>query len=190
VPPAPEKLKSIRELVTAATGFVNDRDQIVVETLPFETTLNVEPPAPPPSPVKQTAPQNVPGWLARLPIPQKLLLPVTAGAAVVLLLLIAGFFLLLRKRRVRGQVEARKALEKAAADKLLQQPPAESIENKIAERENQKRRLEAEALNALKLPPVATKKTEILTKHLRETIKKDPSVAGHVLLGWMREGES
>jgi len=31
-----ERLKSIRELLVAATGFVADRDQIVVETLPFE----------------------------------------------------------------------------------------------------------------------------------------------------------
>ena len=51
---------------------------------------------------------------------------------------------------------------------------SEQMEAKIAERENQQRLVEAEAINALKLPPVATKKSEVLTKHLRENIKKDP----------------
>ena len=63
------------------------------------------------------------------------------------------------------------------------------MEAKLAERETQQKLLEAEALSALKLPPVATKKAEVLTKHLRENIKKDPGVAAQVLLGWMREGE-
>ncbi len=53
-PPSPEKLKSIRGLVAAATGFSEARgDLITVETLPFESTLGIEapadlvPPAPP-----------------------------------------------------------------------------------------------------------------------------------------------
>ena len=43
--PSPEKLKSIRDLVAAATGFSTERgDQLIVESLPFESTLNLEPP--------------------------------------------------------------------------------------------------------------------------------------------------
>ena len=42
---------------------------------------------------------------------------------------------------------------------------------------NRARNSSVEAINALKLPPVVTKKSEVLTKHLRETIKKDPGVA-------------
>src|SRR5205823_10931087 len=53
-PPSPEKVKTIRDLVAAATGFAETRgDQLTVETLPFESTLGVEPPAdvmPPPAP--------------------------------------------------------------------------------------------------------------------------------------------
>ena len=46
VPPAPEKLKVIRDLVAGITGFSAERgDQLVIETLPFETTLMLEPPA-------------------------------------------------------------------------------------------------------------------------------------------------
>src|SRR5579862_4529705 len=69
---APEKLKSIRDLVAAATGFSAERgDQLIVESLPFESTLNLEPPLPP-GPAPQsigtnnvTMPKWVPSWLAR-----------------------------------------------------------------------------------------------------------------------------
>src|SRR5215471_13268722 len=40
VPPPPEKLKVIRDLVAGITGLSQERgDQLVIETLPFETTL-------------------------------------------------------------------------------------------------------------------------------------------------------
>jgi len=45
VPPAPETLATIKSLVAAVTGFNGDRgDQLIVETLPFESSLNSEPP--------------------------------------------------------------------------------------------------------------------------------------------------
>ena len=51
VPPSPEKLKIIKDLVAGITGFNAERgDQLVIETLPFETTLLLEPPAAPPAP--------------------------------------------------------------------------------------------------------------------------------------------
>ena len=195
VPPSPERLKSIRELVIASTGLVPDRgDQIVVETLAFESTLNGEPPLPP-APVSRPAPApGVPDWLSKLGISQKLLLPAAAGAALLFLLLgvvIARLF----GRKKRAYVEApaalpqRKAEPKSLAEAQAGPDVSEQMQAKIAERENQQRLLEAEALNSLKLPPVATKKTEILSKHLKETVKKDPGVAAQVLLGWMREGE-
>src|SRR5206468_1787509 len=45
VPPAAEKLKVIRGLVAGIIGLSEERgDQLVIETLPFETTLLTEPP--------------------------------------------------------------------------------------------------------------------------------------------------
>ena len=45
VPPPPEKLKVIHDLVAGITGFSPERgDQLVIETLPFENTLLLEPP--------------------------------------------------------------------------------------------------------------------------------------------------
>jgi len=41
----------------------------------------------------------------------------------------------------------------------------------------------------LKLPPVGTKKTEVLAKHLVETVKKDPVAAAQILRSWLYELE-
>jgi flagellar biosynthesis/type III secretory pathway M-ring protein FliF/YscJ len=53
----------------------------------------------------------------------------------------------------------------------------------------QRDRQELEALNAIKLPPVTTKKAEVLTKHLVETVKKDPVSTAQVLRTWLRDRE-
>jgi flagellar M-ring protein FliF len=47
IPPTPEKLKVIRDLVAGVTGYNAERgDQITIESLPFESTLSIEPPSP------------------------------------------------------------------------------------------------------------------------------------------------
>jgi flagellar M-ring protein FliF len=44
VPPAPEKLKTIRDLIAGVTGFSEERgDQLIVETLPFESAVEADP---------------------------------------------------------------------------------------------------------------------------------------------------
>ena len=65
-PPSPEKLKIIRDLVAGVTGFSPERgDQLVIETLPFESTLTIEPPAPP-------GPGRIPLARADQPRPKRL----------------------------------------------------------------------------------------------------------------------
>ena len=47
VPPTPETLKTIKDLVAGVTGFDERRgDQLIVESLPFESSLNALPPPP------------------------------------------------------------------------------------------------------------------------------------------------
>src|SRR5207253_9296588 len=44
-PPTPERLKVIHDLAAAAVGLNTERgDQMIVESLPFESTVNLEPP--------------------------------------------------------------------------------------------------------------------------------------------------
>ena len=70
VPPAPETLKAIRDLVAGVAGLSTDRgDQLTVETLPFESTLHPEGEeeapstrAPEPGPARSPAPR----WLEML----------------------------------------------------------------------------------------------------------------------------
>jgi flagellar M-ring protein FliF len=62
VPPSPEKLKTIRDLVAGVTGFSMDRgDQLIVETLPFESTVESDPSLLPPA--SATKPSAGPPWL-------------------------------------------------------------------------------------------------------------------------------
>ena len=43
MPPSPETLKTISDLVAGVTGFNADRgDQLIVETLPFESSLDAD----------------------------------------------------------------------------------------------------------------------------------------------------
>ena len=63
----------------------------------------------------------------------------------------------------------------------------QQIEAKLAEREAQQQKLDAQALSALKLAPAITKTSEVLAKHLREKVKEEPDLAAHVLQSWIRE---
>ncbi len=187
VPPAPEKLKVIHDLVAGVTGFNAERgDQLIVETLPFETTLLTEPPQPNAPRAPAPAP-NQPLGLDR-----KTLL-VAGGAAV--LLLVAVFAASMRRRRpAPAEVEtaAPAALAAAQASTSAQVGPAapsveHQIEAKLAEREALQKKLDAQALNALKLAPAITKTAEVLAKHLREKVKEDPGLSAHILQSWIRD---
>jgi flagellar biosynthesis/type III secretory pathway M-ring protein FliF/YscJ len=65
----------------------------------------------------------------------------------------------------------------------------QQIESKLAERDALQQQMEAEALQTLKLAPVNTKTGEVLAKHLRDKIKKDPEVSANILRAWIREDE-
>ena len=53
VAPSPEVLKGVRDIVAGIIGFTEQRgDQITIETLPFENTLQAEPPQAPAAPAK------------------------------------------------------------------------------------------------------------------------------------------
>lgn len=97
VPPTPETLKSIKDLVAGITGFSAERgDQLIVESLPFESSLNSEPPSVAPVAVPLPVPKDAP-WLEFANKHRNVLVLVAIGL-VVLLVLSAVFKMMRRKR--------------------------------------------------------------------------------------------
>lgn len=177
-PPSAEKLKAIHDLVAGVIGLSTERgDQLVVETLPFESTLNPEqiPPANP-------APPAPASWQEQFLKNRVFVTGVGVGAAV-LLALVFVVFRLTRSKRSSGS--ATLPAELAAGAPMPDQLQAQ-IENRLAEQAAERQKQEVEALNSLKLPPV-TKKTAVLSKHISEQAKKDAASMVHVLRAWMAE---
>jgi flagellar M-ring protein FliF len=175
--PTPEKLKSIRDLVAAATGFSADRgDQLIVESLPFESTLSLEPPsAIPASKPSSGTGMNLPPWLARW-IDNKFAM----GAA-----LAAGFVLMFARRFIAkmfaGKGKARAAAPLPAADRAAQ------LEAQHQSQLDEQADLQAQ-LNAAALAE-ATKRSVVLIKRLREGAAKDSGPAAHIVRGWLNESD-
>jgi flagellar M-ring protein FliF len=182
VPPSAEVLKGVHDIVAGITGYTEARgDQIAIETLPFETTLEAEPPGAPVPPSRQ-APA---GFNFRQ--------PVAMGGAVLLLLLVGALiFVMSRKRAVRAEDTAADALnagQSAHQQTLDGKPaPATEMERRLQENDSEQARLESETLSRIKLP-ANTKKTEILVKHIRQSIQKDAGNATNVLRNWLSEPE-
>lgn len=96
-PPSPEILKTIRDVVAAATGVNAERgDQLIVESLPFEASRNAEPPQMPPREKPQMAPRQ-PGWAELLRNVRERIGLAVAGGLLLLLLLGALARTLFRK---------------------------------------------------------------------------------------------
>jgi flagellar M-ring protein FliF len=176
-PPSPEKLKSIRELVAGAIGFSTERgDQLVIESLPFELAPVAEPmPAAPPAPVT-----GLPPWLEKA-LKNRTAVLIGAGAALLLVAVLG--FAVLRSRKRKQSVAVQPQLPAGSSSAEF----AQQVEAQLAEQAALKHRQETEALNALKMPAVTTKKAEILSKHIAEEAKKDSVVMAQVLRTWINE---
>lgn len=181
VPPPPETLQSVKDVVTAAIGFVPDRDQITVETLPFEETLNEGPPQTG-SPVAHP-PAN---FLLGQPM-----MNVIGYAILAVLVLIGGVAFMLRSALVKKSAtavsEGQTALPGAGDVPMVESDPEAALEAQIAQREEEQRLADMETLASIKAPPVKTKKAEILAKQIREITKKDVAPSVQILQDWIRD---
>src|SRR6185295_6327736 len=157
--PAPERMKVIKELVAGVVGLQSNRgDQLIVESLPFESTLNQQPPAietpAPGAPVVQ-----LPNWLpAFLKKPNAILYAAAAGAALVLLLLGALMAKFLRKKKGPGMLhaggeEGQRTIS-GAPEHVKLEDLKQQMEAKLADNDRIKEQQQLEALRALQLPTV------------------------------------
>jgi flagellar M-ring protein FliF len=163
-------LKTIKDLVAASTGFNGERgDQLIVESLPFESSLNAEPP-------KEEGPaarpkKEVPGpaWLELLRKNRELLLPVALGLGIVLFLIRAVMTRLRRKPRVEAPLELPES--SAAAHPQLEAAPGErmGVDDDIA--------------------IGSEDRTIELAGRVRELAQKDLGVAANVVRLWLQESE-
>lgn len=208
--PSPESRKAIRDVVAGVIGFNSDRgDQIIIESLPFDATLRIEPPTDPNASPPPTGPMVVgfplPAWLpAPLRDPKMLALAVT----LLLLAFAAGGLvaarIALRKRAAKKAAavehaetavpagEARQSLEEAiksgqAAGQLPAGEGRQSVDELLAQQANAMQQLEKEELAKLQLNTMTTPKSEILIKHVSEQARKDSEGVAQVLRNWLQE---
>jgi flagellar M-ring protein FliF len=191
-PPSAERLKATRDLVSGAIGLQADRgDQLIVESLPFESTLSWEPPPSGPQRAPTHGP-GVPSWLTPW-LEGKNLIYVGAGAGVAVLLVGGGVFLMLRRRKKNavtkrvvvyddGPPELEAGSEGEGGDSL-QDKAQRQLASQLAARKKE----EEEILRALRLPGNATKKGEVLAKHLADEQKKSPNIIAQVVRTWMND---
>ena len=171
IPPTPETLKTIRDLVAGVTGLSTERgDQLVVETLPFESSLNAEPPAAA-KPVANSKPgKKDPAWLEFIKNYRDLAAPLAVGLAL-LLVLAKGIFSM-RRAPVAARPELPDELEGPAANAELSPTAAE-----MANRQ----------LGAAQAAHLAAEANGEITDRVRKLAKRDLTVTSNVLRVWMQE---
>ena len=167
-PPSAETVRAIRVLVSGAIGLQPERgDQLVVESLPFESTLQTAPP-----PVE--APATKPG------LPWQNIDPrVAAGIAGGVLVLILGAVFL------RRRAQKRKAKAKATAAAAL--PAGSDAAKAIGDRdlaEIADHRVVSELEEARS---VQVAKKDRLVGSVKQAIGDDPALVASVLRTWLEE---
>ena len=171
LPADQDKLKAIQTLVGTLVGLDQQRgDQLTVETLPFDTAVNAEPPSalPPGPPKKPEDPLSLEA-LKKKPA----VLYGSAGGAVLLLGLI--IFALTRGRKHGSTVETREVLPSPAA---AESAPVAAIPSAPPAGEMQR------------LPALMPSRTEVLLTQLQESGKNNPEAWANILRNWLAEGDA
>jgi flagellar biosynthesis/type III secretory pathway M-ring protein FliF/YscJ len=162
----------IHDLAAAAVGLNAERgDQMIVESLPFESTINLEPPGA--APEAPAAPLTALEQLKKNP---KMLYGAGAGAAV----LLAGVGFLIFKMMKKSP-----AAEQARPTESLP-PAAEAGAARVGAADS----WTPSALGAGSLPALAPPRIEVLTHQIREVAQRDGEVCAGVLRGWLREEQA
>ncbi len=182
VPPSAQVLKAVHDVVAGIVAYNEQRgDQITVESLPFEGTLEMEPPL-----------ANVPASKQTSPGADKQKLMLMVGAAVLVMVMLAGALFVMRRRSARGKQATGTASAALPAGSNpqgeLPLPPRAAPHLQTMEAQAEQAQLEADVLNRIKLP-VASKATEVLIRHVRESAGKNPTTAASVLRAWITENE-
>jgi flagellar M-ring protein FliF len=170
--PSAERLKVIHDLVAAAAGLNMERgDQLIVESLPFEATLNLEPPS-----------TSGPGTVAskKTPLEQiksdpKMMIAL-AGGGVLILGTVAFVVVKMAKKPKRMQVQR---APQVAAEKT------ETARLAAAAASTTDTWSPTGAIRSADVPALAPARVEVLTNQIRTAAQKDGEICVGVLRGWL-----
>jgi flagellar M-ring protein FliF len=184
VPPTPETLKTIRDLVAGVTGFNEERgDQLIVESLPFESTVNAQPPALA-HPLSSKPAVKQPPILEFYNKYRDLTLPAALGLGL-LIGLAALFFRTARKpQRGRGSVESPEERELPAGAYTSGTPALPAAEGAAARLDLSPK---AQQL-AAGLPAIEVERDQ-LADRVRVAVKRDPAATANLLRMWMQDNQ-
>jgi flagellar M-ring protein FliF len=170
-PPSAETVRAIRVLVSGAIGLQPDRgDQLVVESLPFESTMQLAPPI-------EEAPQAPQGqfWTNWNVDPRYL----GAGAAGLLVLLLTGGFFLRRARARRKAKVSINAQLPAASD------PANALA--AAQGDSPEKKIGAAADPEESRVSLQAAKMDRLVGAVRKAVADDPVLVAGVVRTWLED---
>jgi flagellar M-ring protein FliF len=171
VPPDTEKLKAIQGLVGTLVGLDTTRgDQLTVEALPFDNSMNLEP-GPMGAPGKQKKPDEV-FSIETLKKKPALLWGSVGGAVLVIGLAV---FAMMRGGKRGASMETREALPVADAYAGLPAAPGGAAVG-LGE--------------PSRLPALMPSRTEVLLTQLQENSRNNPEVWANILRGWLSEEEA
>jgi flagellar M-ring protein FliF len=206
--PSASRLKATRDIVAGAVGSQPERgDLVVVESLPFETTVSWQAPEAKPAPAAKW------DWLKN-----PYLVAGLAGALLIMVLVaIVSRFMrrrtVVRKKTkvvlenqaaVEGKTAAGEpastrgaAIEGTAYEDGPATPSGPGLEKQLAAQLAEKLKLDPSQEQALlesltanvKIPSTSSKRTELLARHLAETAKSNPDAVAQIIRGWISDGE-
>lgn len=175
IPPAPETLKIIRDLVAGVSGLKKERgDQLIVESLPFESTVN----AAPPENVNGVNGPATPVLTGKQELEKALRDPKVwaAGGILAVLLTSAFVFVRMRKRRAARLAASLPALAAATQDRVISIEAGDASEGSGALGAGTSHLLSAGAEESQKLVDT-----------IREEVKTNPALFAGVIQDWLVE---
>ncbi len=171
-PPDTAKLKTIQSLVSALVGLNAERgDQLTVEALPFDNTMNMELPSA--SAPDSAKPQNL--TVIETLKQKPMILYGAAGGAVLVIALVV--FAVSRGKKRQSYQEMPEVLPPSASMASL---PAASAQQPGA----------IGAGDTPRLPALMPSRTEVLLNQLQESGRNNPEAWAGVLRGWLSEEEA
>jgi flagellar M-ring protein FliF len=179
-----QEVKVIHDVVSAAAGVnVARGDQLTVDSLPFEATLQAQPP----DSMMPAAP------LGNNPAPRFWKRPaVLLGMAMTLILCLGiGFLVANSRQKSRVAIHALErqleAAQRARAAELSPELAAAEDSVALSPTASEAPKSISESREVFDLPPIGTTKAEMLTKYVTEEAHKDPAALAQIIRSWLNE---